>query len=82
VTTYAIESANGPEPTSVSLPVLASIAKVTAEYGSLRKPTKRRFLSGLTASGSEPPGLAGPGTAAVSTGVRSPLDLSSRTVTS
>jgi hypothetical protein len=35
----AIESASGPGPTSVSLPVLGSIANVTAEYGSLRKPT-------------------------------------------
>src|SRR5258707_15846769 len=81
VTTYVIESANGPEPTSVSLPVLASIAKVTAEYGSLRKPTKRRFLSGLTASGSEPPGLGGTGTGPVFAGGTTPPDLSSRRVT-
>ena len=39
-------------------------------------------FSFFNAIGSEPPGLAGPGTAVVATGVRSPFFLSSRTVTS
>src|SRR3977135_44097 len=53
VTTYAIESASGPEPTGVSLPVLASIAKVTAEYGSVGKPGKRRLFFRRNTNGNE-----------------------------
>ena len=53
-----------------------SQGKLTTEYGWFRKPVYRNFLSGLTASGNDPPGDVGPGTTTVAIGAKSPLSLS------
>jgi hypothetical protein len=75
---YAMLSASRPLATCLRVPVVASMAKPAAIFGSPRVPTYRKRRSGLTDMGVEMPGLSMPGIGTFSTSSRSPLARSRR----